>query len=62
MADFIWCMTAIDWGVSAEAVAERFLEESEKARIKGRGYAIQTARNAQSEVKKNRQGQGRNQA
>jgi hypothetical protein len=58
MADVTWCMTAIDLGFSAEAVAERLLEESEKPRIKGRGYARQTARDAQSEVEKNRQGQG----
>jgi hypothetical protein len=51
-------MTAIDCGFGAEATAERLLEESEKARIKGRGYARQTARNAQSEVEKNRQGRG----
>jgi hypothetical protein len=59
MEDFTWCMRVIDWGFSAEAVAERFLEECEKARIKGRGYARQTARNAQSDVEKNRQGRGR---
>jgi hypothetical protein len=55
-------MTAIDCGFSAEAVAERLLEESEKARIKGRGYVRQTDRNAQSDVEKNRQGQGRGRA
>jgi hypothetical protein len=58
MADFTWCMTAIDCGFSAEAAAERLLEESEKARVKRRNSARQTARNAQSEVEKNRQGQG----
>jgi hypothetical protein len=49
-------------GFSAEATAERLLEENEKARIKDRNYARQTARNAQREVEKNRQGQGRSRA
>ena len=62
MADFVWCMTAIDWGFSAEATAERLLQESHKARDKGRDYALQTALNARTEVEKNRRGQGRGRA
>jgi hypothetical protein len=62
MADFVWCMTAIDWGFSIEATAERLLEESGKASNKGRDYAMQTARNAFSEVEKNRAGQERGRA
>lgn len=58
-ADFVWCMTAIDWGFSVEATAEQLLEESAKAREKGRDYALQTARNARAEVEKNRAGMGR---
>lgn len=58
MADFVWCMTAIDWGFSIEGTAEKLLEESAKARDKGRDYALQTARNAHTEVEKNRAGQG----
>jgi hypothetical protein len=60
MADFVWCMTAIDWGFGVEATAERLFEENSKARDKGRDYALQTARNAHTEVEKNRAGQGRN--
>jgi hypothetical protein len=59
MADFVWCMTAIDWGFGEQATAERLLEESGRAREKGRDYALLTARNACSEVEKNRGGQGR---
>jgi hypothetical protein len=32
MADFIWCMTAIDWGWSIEDTAAKLPEVSEKAR------------------------------
>jgi hypothetical protein len=63
MADFVWCMTAIDWGgFSIEATAEKLMEESAKAREKGKDYALQTARNARVEVEKNRGGQGRGRA
>jgi RepB DNA-primase from phage plasmid len=62
MADFVWCMTSIDWGFGVEATAEKLLEESGKARDRGRDYALQTARNAFTEVEKNRAGQGRNRA
>jgi hypothetical protein len=62
MADFTWCMTAIDWGFGIEATAERLLQESARARDKGRDYALLTARNARREVEKNRAGQGRSRA
>jgi hypothetical protein len=55
-------MTAIDWGFSIEAAAEKLMEESAKAREKGKDYALQTARNARLEVEKNRGGQGRGRA
>jgi len=58
MADFVWCMTAIDWGFSVEATADKLLEESAKARDKGKDYALVTARNAAAAVEKNRAGQG----
>lgn len=58
LADFVWCMTAIDWGFSIEATAEKLMEESGKAREKGRDYALLTARNAATTVEKNRGGQG----
>ena len=62
MADFVWCMTAIDWGFEVEAAAERLMEESSRAREKGRDYALLTARNARSEVEKNRAGPRRSRA
>lgn len=63
-ADFVWCLTAIDWGFSVEATAERLLEESAKARDKGKDYALVTARNAASAVEHNRSrgGQGHRRA
>jgi hypothetical protein len=36
-ADFAWCVTAIDWGWSIEATADRLLEESPKAHENGAG-------------------------
>ena len=34
-ADFVWCMTALDWGWSAEQTAARLMEESRKAQENG---------------------------
>jgi hypothetical protein len=62
MADFVWCMTAIDWGFEVEAAAQKLLEESSRAREKGRDYALLTARNACAQLEKNRAGQGRSRA
>jgi len=45
-ADFVWCMTAIDWGWSIEDTAARLLQESSKARENGEKYALITAQNA----------------
>jgi len=45
-ADFVWCMTAIDWGWSIEATAARLMKESTKAQENGDAYALLTARNA----------------
>jgi hypothetical protein len=59
LADFTWCMTAIDWGFGIEATAERLMQESARAYREGRDYALLTARNARLEVEKNRAGQGR---
>ena len=61
-ADFIWCMTAIDWNFSVEATAARLMEESARAREKGKDYALVTVRNAATAVEKNRGGQGRQRA
>jgi hypothetical protein len=48
--DFVWCMTAIDWGWSIEATAARLLEESPKAVENGPKYASLTAQNAAAAV------------
>jgi hypothetical protein len=47
-------MTAISWGFSVDAVAERLMEESSKARANGKGYAELTARNAAQAVMRRR--------
>jgi RepB DNA-primase from phage plasmid len=53
-ADFVWCMTAIDWGWDIEETAARLIEESRKARENGEGYANLTARNAATAVERSR--------
>jgi hypothetical protein len=58
-ADFVWCMTAITWGHTIEAVAERLIAESSKARSAGKGYAAKTARNAAAAVERRRRQQPR---
>jgi hypothetical protein len=54
MADFSWCMTAIDWGWSIEDTAAKLVEVSERARerarMKDEGYALITAQNAAAAV------------
>jgi hypothetical protein len=50
MADFTWCMTAIDWGWSVEDTAARLLQESSKARENGEAYAAKTASNAAAAI------------
>jgi RepB DNA-primase from phage plasmid len=57
MADFSWCMTAVDWGWSIEETARKLPEVSEKARdrlrLKDEGYALITAQNAAAAVARN---------
>ena len=57
MADFTWCMTAIDWGWSIEETARKLPEVSEKARervqLRDEGYPLITAQNAAAEVARN---------
>jgi hypothetical protein len=59
MADFTWCMTAVDWGWSIEATAARLPEVSEKAyeRVEqgDNGYPLVTAQNAAAAVVRNAQ-------
>jgi hypothetical protein len=63
MADFNWCMTAIDWGWSIEETARKLPEVSEKAREriarKDQGYPLITAQNAAAEVARNDLKRGR---
>jgi hypothetical protein len=53
-ADFVFCMTAITWGWSVDATAERLMEESAKAQSNGKNYAALTARNAALAVERRR--------
>jgi len=50
IADFTWCMIAIDWGWSIDQTAARLMEESTKARENGERYAVLTAQRASSAV------------
>jgi hypothetical protein len=50
IADFTWCMIAVDWGRGTEETADRLLQESTKARENGRDYALMTARSATAAV------------
>jgi hypothetical protein len=63
MADFAWCMTAIDWGWSIEDTAAKLVEVSEKARervrLKDEGYALITTQNAAAAVERNDRKRGR---
>lgn len=63
MADFTWCMTAIDWGWSIEDCAAKLPEVSEKARervqLGDEGYPLLTAQNAAIAVERNDQKRGR---
>ena len=49
-ADFVWCMTALDWGWSMEDTAARLLQESSKARENGEKYALLTAQKAAAAI------------
>jgi len=63
MADFSWCMTAIDWGWSIEETAVKLTEVSEKARekvqLRDEGYPLITAQNAAAAVARNDLKRGR---
>ena len=58
-ADFVFCMTAIDWGHSVKDTAEKLMECSAKARENGQRYANLTAQNAAAAVDRNRRASGR---
>lgn len=57
-ADFVWCMTASDWGFSIEETAEHLMQLSTKAQDNGEKYARLTAQNAAAAVER-RQAQNR---
>jgi len=63
MADFSWCMTAIDWGWSIEETARKLPEVSERARervqLKDGGYSLIIAQSAASAVARNDLKRGR---
>lgn len=63
MADFTWCMTAIDWGWSIEDTAAKLPDVSEKARervqLADKGYPLITAQNAAAAVERNALKRGR---
>lgn len=58
-ADFVWCMTARDWGYSIEETANKLMELSSKARENGERYAALTASNAAAAVERKGQGHAR---
>jgi hypothetical protein len=51
-ADFVFCMTAIDWGWSVDETAARLSEESRKAQENGERYATITAQKAAAAVER----------
>ena len=63
LADYNWCMTAIDWGWSVEDTAAKLPEVNEKAaervRVNDKGYPLVTAQNAAAVVAKNDLKRGR---
>jgi hypothetical protein len=63
MADFSWCMTAIDWGRSIEETAIKLPQVSaraqERVQLKDEGYALITAQNAAVAVERNKLKKGR---
>jgi hypothetical protein len=63
MADFTWCMTAIDWVFPIEETAAKLPEVSEKARehvqLRDEGYPLITAQNAAAAAERNALKRGR---
>jgi hypothetical protein len=59
IADFFWCMMAIQRGWSIEETANKLLEVSpkaqERARLRDEGYALITAQNAAAAATRGRQ-------
>jgi hypothetical protein len=57
-ADFVWCMTALDWGHGIDETANQLMELSAKAQQNGERYALRTATNAADAVQRKGQGRG----
>jgi hypothetical protein len=57
MADFTWCMTAIDWGLPIEETAAKLAQVSGKTRervqLRDEGYPLITAQNAAAAAERN---------
>jgi hypothetical protein len=58
-AEFVWCMTALDCGYSADETAKQLMQVSSKARENGERYANLTASNAAAAVQRKGQGLGK---
>ena len=56
-ADYWFCFLAIQWGHGESDTTDRLMQESPKAREKGKSYAVQTARQAATAVDRRRQEQ-----
>jgi RepB DNA-primase from phage plasmid len=54
-ADYWFCFLSQQWGHSEADTADRLMQESPKAREKGKSYALQTARQAARAVERRRQ-------
>jgi hypothetical protein len=58
MADFFWCIMAVQRGHSIEETADKLLEVSaraqERARLHDEGYALITAQNAAAAAERGR--------
>jgi hypothetical protein len=57
-ADFVWCMTALDWGYTTDETANQLMQLSSKARENGARYASLTTSNAAVAVERKGQGRG----
>jgi hypothetical protein len=53
-ADYWFCFLAIQWGHGESDTVDRLMQESPKAREKGRSYVAQTARQAATAVERQR--------
>ncbi len=52
LADFTFCLLAIDWGWGIEDTATRLMQESSKAQENGEAYVLRTAQNAAAAIQR----------